>query len=430
MDFMAFLPLIILALCFIMGFPIAFGLMLSVVPYFFMQPGVGVMGIIQRMVANTESASLMAIPFFVMAGSIMNYSGVTNRMMNLANLLVGHLTGGMGHVNVVLSTLMGGISGSGAADAAMECKLLVPEMVRHGYSKSFSGAVTAATACITPIIPPGVGLIVYAFICQVSTGKMLCAGYIPGLLLTVAMMLVVYVVSKKRGYKAQRDRMGTPSELLHACIDAAWALVIPFILVLGLRFGVCTATEGGAIIAVYSLFVGVFIYREIKWEHVPKILLDAALSTATVMVIMCASNAFAFYLSWERIPQTMSSLVIQLSGGNKYIFLLMVNVIFLILGMFLDGTAAMIILAPLFAPVATLLGIDPIHFGIVIVLNITLGGITPPFGTYLYLVAGTLNEKVEAIIKDLLPFVAVSIGVLLLITYVPWLVTVIPDLIY
>ncbi len=427
---MNLIPLIILAICFVVGVPIAFSLVLAVVPYFLMQPGVGLVGIVQKMIANAESTSLMAIPFFVMAGSIMNYSGVTKRLMNLANLLVGHLTGGLGHVNVLLSTLMGGLSGSGAADASMECKLLVPEMERHGYSRAFSGAVTAASCVITPIIPPGVGLIVYSFICQVSAGKMLCAGYIPGILLCVAMMLVVYLVSKKAGYKPNREHMGSRKEILRAIVDAAWALAIPFVLVLGLRFGVCTATEGGAIIAVYALFVGVFVYKEIKWEHIPKILLDAVLSTATVMLIMCASNAFAFYLSWERIPQALSSIVIQISGGNKYVFLLMVNALFLFLGMFLDGTAAMIILGPLFAPIAALLGIDPIHFGIVIVLNITLGGVTPPFGMYLYLVAGTIREKVEAIVKELWPFLLASIIVLLLITYVPQLVTWIPNLVY
>lgn len=425
-----FIPILILMVCFVLGFPIAFSLILAVAPYFLMQPGVGLVGVVQKMIANTESTSLMAIPFFVMAGSIMNYSGVTQRLMNLADLLVGHLVGGLGHVNVMLSTLMGGLSGSGAADASMECKLLVPEMVKRGYSKSFSGAVTAASCIITPVIPPGVGLIVYSFICQVSAGKILCGGYIPGLLLCVSMMIVVYIVSKKRDYKPNRERMGTRKEIAKAVGDAAWALIIPFVLVLGLRFGVCTATEGGAIIAVYSLFVGVVIYREITWKVVPKILLDAVLSTATVMLIMCASNAFAFYLSWERIPQALSAMVIQISGGNKYLFLLMVNVLFLFLGMFLDGTAAMIILAPLFAPVAVLLGIDPVHFGIIIVVNITLGGITPPFGMYLYLVAGTIHEKVDAIAKDLMPFIVASIIVLLMITYIPPLVMFIPNLIY
>lgn len=424
------IPLIILGICFVLGFPIAFSMLLAVIPYFFVNSSVGLVSIIQKMIANTESTSLMAIPFFVMAGSIMNYSGVTQRLMNLADLLVGHLVGGLGHVNVLLSTLMGGLSGSGAADASMECKLLVPEMVKRGYSKPFSGAVTAASCVITPVIPPGVGLIVYSFICQVSAGKILCGGYVPGLMLCASMMIVVHVVSKKRGYKPSRERMGTWKEIGKAVGSATWALIIPFVLVLGLRFGVCTATEGGAIIAVYALFVGVFVYREITWKVVPKILLDAVLSTATVMLIMCASNAFAFYLSWERIPQALSAIVIHISGGNKYLFLLMVNILFLFLGMFLDGTAAMIILAPLFAPVATLLGINPVHFGIIIVVNITLGGITPPFGMYLYLVAGTIHEKVDAIAKDLIPFIVASIIVLLIITYIPPLVMFIPNLVY
>lgn len=300
---MNYLPVILLFLGFLSGIPAAFALIISTIPYFILNKGVSLTVIIQKLVSNTESVSLMAIPFFVVAGSIMNYSGVTKRLMKLAELLVGHLTGGLGHVNVLLSTLMGGISGSGAADASMQSKLLVPEMIKRGYSKSFSGAVTAASCCITPIIPPGVGLIVYSYICQVSAGRLLLSGWIPGLLLCIAQMILVYFISKKNNYKPSREKIGSIKEILKATGEAFWALIIPFVLILGLRFGICTATEGGAIIAVYSLFIGIFVYKETKWKQIPKILLDALLSTATVMLILCASSVFGFYLSFERIPQ-------------------------------------------------------------------------------------------------------------------------------
>lgn len=427
---MNFLPILILFVCFISGMPAAFALIIATIPYFLITDGVSLSIIIQKMVANTESMSLMAIPFFVVAGSIMTYSGVTSRLMKLAELLVGHLTGGLGQVNVLLSVLNGGISGSGAADAATDCKILVPEMIKRGYSKSFSGAVTAASCCITPIIPPGVGLIVYAYICQVSAGRLLLSGWLPGLLLGAFQMIVVYLVSKKEGFKPSREKIGSLQEIGRAIVDASWALVIPFGLILGLRFGICTATEGGAIIAIYSLIIGVFVYKEIKWEHIPTIMLDAVLSTATVMLVLCASSVFGFYLAFESIPQALSNIVISFSGGNKYLFLLLVNILFLFLGMFMDGTAAMIILGPLFAPIAATLGIDPIHFGIIVVLNITLGGITPPFGMYLYLVASAIKDSVDNIAKALIPFVVVCVIVLLLVTYVPAFSLVIPNLVY
>ena len=195
-------PVVILGIAFLVGMPVAFAMILCILPYFIMDPNASALMVMQKLLSGSESFSLAAIPFFVLAGSVMNYSGITERLMRLADALVGHLTGGLGHVNILLSTLMGGISGSGAADAAMECKLLVPEMVKHGYSKEYSAAVTAASACITPIIPLGVALIVYACVMEVSVGKLLSAGYLPGLMLCVGMMICNYIISKKRGYKA------------------------------------------------------------------------------------------------------------------------------------------------------------------------------------------------------------------------------------
>lgn len=426
---MNFLPIILLAICFLLGVPIAFSLIIACIPYFLMDGFISVQVIVQRMVSNTESVSLMAIPFFVLAGSIMNYSGITKRLMNLCDTLVGHKIGGLGHGNVLLSTLMGGISGSGAADAAMECKLLVPEMIKRGYDKDFSAAVTAASATITPIIPPGVCLIVYAFICEISVGKVLCSGYIPGLMMCLGMMLMVGYISRKKGYKPSRETRASGKEIWKATKDAMWALFLPFGLVLGLRIGIFTATEGGALMAVYSLLVGKFIYKELKFRDLPKILLDALLSMASVMMILCAANVFSYYMSWERIPQELSTLLIGMSS-NKYVFLILVNVLFLFLGMFLDGMASLIILAPLFAPVAQALGIDLVHFGLVICLNVGIGAITPPFGQYIYLVSSTVHIRAERLIKALLPFVGVCLIILILVTYIPWLSTFIPNLVY
>ena len=426
---MNLIPVLILGVSFALGFPVAFSLIISVIPYFIMDPYISLNVIIQRLISSSESISLMAVPFFITAGTIMNYSGISSRLMSLAEALVGHLTGGLGHVNVLLSTLMGGISGSGAADCAMEAKLLVPEMEKRGYDRAFSAAVTAASACITPIIPPGVGLVVFAFVCEVSLGKLFSAGYLPGLMMMAGMMIYVGYISHKRGYKPSRSKRASGKEIWKLTKEASWALFLPFGLIMGLRFGLFTATEGGAMMAVYSLIVGKFVYKELEFRHLPKIILESVLSMASVMLILTAANVFSYYLSWERIPQAMSASLIAISK-NKYLFLVFVNILLLILGMFLDGMATMIILAPLLAPVATALGIDLIHFGLVMCLNSAIGAITPPFGTYIFIVRGIVKVKTETLIKELLPFIGVCIAVLLVVTYIPGIVMLIPNLLF
>ncbi len=426
---MNLLPLIILAVCFIAGMPIAFSLVLCVVPYFLADPHIASSVIVQRLIANTDSTSLMAVPFFIIAGSIMNHSGISRRLMNFADTLVGHFTGGLGHVNVVLSTLMGGISGSGAADAAMESKLLVPEMERYGYSRAYSGAITAASACITPIIPPGVGLVVFAIVCETSIGKLFAAGYLPGLLMCLGMMLLNAFISKRRGYVPSRAKRASIKEILKSLKEAVWALFLPFGLILGLRFGVFTATEGGALMALYSLLVGKFVYKELKLRDLPRIMRDAVFSIGAVMLVLCAASVFSYYLSWERIPQAITTWLISFSS-SKIVFLLMVNILMLVLGMFLDAMASMIIVAPLLAPVATALGISLVQFGVVMVLNCAIGAITPPFGTYIFLVAGTIREKTNRLVRELWPFIIVCILVLLVATYWPDFSLIIPRLLF
>ncbi len=422
-------PILILAVCFALGIPVAYSMCIAVIPYFLADPYIASSVIIQRMVSNSESPSMMAVPFFIIAGCIMNYSGATSRLLNLADTLVGHMTGGLGQVNILLSTLMGGISGSGAADAAMECKLLVPEMEKRGYSRAYSGAVTAASACITPIIPPGIGLVVFAVVCEVSVGKLMCAGYIPGILMCVGMLILNAFISKRRGYLGSRSKRAPGQEIWKAAKESVWALVIPFGLILGLRAGAFTATEGGALIAIYSVFIGRFIYKELRLSQLPGIMVEAVHAIAPVMLVLATASVLSYYLSWERIPQAITQWLINVSA-SKHVFMLMVMVLMLILGMFLDGMACMMIVAPLLAPVATALGINLIHFGIVMVLDCAIGAITPPFGTYIFLVAGTIKCKTEKVVKELWPYIAVCISVMLLIAYIPGLVTYIPTLVY
>ena len=421
--------MIVVLILFILGIPCSFAMMLVCIPYFLSDPYIQATVITQKLLASCESQSLMAIPFFITAGAIMNYSGISEKLMEFADGLVGHLTGGLGHVNVLISTLMGGVSGSGAADCAMECKILVPEMLKYGYSKPYSAAITAATACITPIIPPGINLVLFACLCECSVGRLLAAGYIPGFLLCIAFMVLNHFISKKRGYVGGRKKMMEGKKLVKIFLSSLWALFLPFGLIMLLRFGVCTATEGGVMMAFYSIFVGKFVYKKLDLRRMPQILLEAVNSTAPVMLILCAANLFSYYMSWENVPSTLTKLLLTLTG-NKYLFLLLCNILFLIIGCFMDAMAAMIVIAPLLAPVVRALDINIIHFGLMMCFNLGLAAITPPFGTYIFLVSGLLKMKTSEMIRDLWPFIGVAIIVLLLVTYVPWFSTFIPDLMY
>lgn len=421
--------MIVVLILFFLGIPCSFAMMLVCIPYFLSDPYIQATVITQKLLASCESQSLMAIPFFITAGAIMNYSGISEKLMEFADGLVGHLTGGLGHVNVLISTLMGGVSGSGAADCAMECKILVPEMLKYGYSKPYSAAITAATACITPIIPPGINLVLFACLCECSVGRLLAAGYVPGFLLCIAFMILNHFISKKRGYVGGRKKMMEGKKLVKIFLSSLWALFLPFGLIMLLRFGVCTATEGGVMMAFYSIFVGKFVYKKLDLRRMPQILLEAVNSTAPVMLILCAANLFSYYMSWENVPSTLTKLLLTLTG-NKYLFLLLCNILFLLIGCFMDAMAAMIVIAPLLAPVVRALDINIIHFGLMMCFNVGLAAITPPFGTYIFLVSGLLKMKTSEMIRDLWPFIGVAIIVLLLVTYVPWFSTFIPDLMY
>ena len=421
--------MIVVLILFFLGIPCSFAMMIVCIPYFLSDQYIQATVVAQKLLASCESQSLMAIPFFITAGAIMNYSGISEKLMEFADGLVGHLTGGLGHVNVLISTLMGGVSGSGAADCAMECKILVPEMLKYGYSKPYSAAITAATACITPIIPPGINLVLFACLCECSVGRLLAAGYIPGFLLCIAFMILNHFISKKRGYVGGRKKMMEGKKLVKIFLSSLWALFLPFGLIMLLRFGVCTATEGGVMMAFYSIFVGKFVYKKLELRRLPQILLEAVNSTAPVMMILCAANLFSYYMSWENVPSTLTNMLLTLTG-NKYLFLLLCNILFLIIGCFMDAMAAMIVIAPLLAPVVRALDINIIHFGLMMCFNVGLAAITPPFGTYIFLVSGLLKMKTSEMIRDLWPFIGVAIVVLLLVTYVPWFSTFIPNLMY
>jgi len=425
---MEYIPISIVLILYFTGIPIAYALLGASIVYFtFIDSGMPADLVLQRFITATASFPLLAIPFFIMAGSVMNYSGISRKLMQMASVLTGHLSGGLAQVNVVLSTMMGGVSGSANADAAMQSKILVPQMIKSGYSGAFSSAITAASSAISPVIPPGIVLIIYALIAQVSVGKMFIAGYVPGLIMAFSLMITISIIAKKRGYKPARDKKAKINEVGHQFIESIWALALPFGIILGLRLGLFTPTEAGAVAVLASIIIGVFIYKELKVSHFVPIIKDTIYGTGSVVLIIVAASVFGYYLTWERIPQALTESLVAITD-NKYVMLAILNVLLLILGMLIEGGAAMIIIAPLVVPVALHLGIDPIHFGMVVIVNIMLGGITPPFGSMMFTTCSVTKVAIGDFVKEIWPFILALFTSLMIITYVPSLVLFLPNL--
>src|SRR5665648_341286 len=411
---------ILMLMLFLVNIPISLAVIGVTFVYFFLSGQLEPMIAVQRFIGGAQSPALLAVPFFIMLGSIMNNTGVAKRMLNLAEVLTGHLPGGLAQVNVLLATLMGGLSASNLADAAMQTKMLVPEMEKRGYDKGFAAAVVASSSLVTPIIPPGIALILYGFIANVSIAKMFMAGVIPGLLIAIMLMITVSIVSKRRGYLPIRDHGPRVKEVGTALKEAFWALVLILVIIGGIRVGIFTPTEAGAVAIFYVIFVGRYMYKETKWVDVKDALLEAARSTGSIMFIIMAAAGFAWILTWEQIA---SNLAIFITGitSSPTLFLIVINIFLLIVGMFIEGNAAMIVLIPLLLPTVLALGIDPIHFGVIFIVNMALGTLTPPMGTVTLLTTGLTGVKLDKFVRELLPFFIALCVALVLITYFPFL---------
>lgn len=426
MEVVIIAALIMIVLLFL-KVPVFASVLAGAVTYFSLMPELPTRIFAQRVISGTESIPLLAIPFFVCAGVFMNYSGVTRRVMSFCEVCMSRVPGGLAQVNILLSTLMGGLSGSNLADAAMEAKMLVPEMEKKGFSKEFSSVVTAVSAMITPLIPPGIAMIIYGSIANVSIGKLFIAGIGPGLLLCVSMMILAGIISKKRGYSSEVIKV-TPKSFLKALKDAFLPLCLPVIIIGGIRFGVFTPTEAGAVAIVYSLFLG-FIYKEMKLKDIITGLKETVITTATIMLIVGAASAFAWVLTKERIPQQVTEMIIS-NISNKYVFLMIINVLLLFIGMFIEGNAAMIVLVPLLVPVARAYGINDIQFAMTFIFNMAIGCVTPPMGTLIFVTCGITKCKIKDFIIEAIPFYLLLLGCLLLLTFVPLFSVGIVNLLY
>lgn len=414
-----------------LGLPIVYALLGSTFFYFLvLDPNTQCWLLLQKVMNSTQSFSMLAIPFFIMSGSIMNFGGISDKMMDFCECVTGHMRGGLAQVNVLLSMLMGGCSGSANADCAMQSKMLVPEMEKRGYSKAFSAAITAASSAATPVIPPGVNLIIYCLIAQASLGRTFAAGYVPGILMSAAMMVTVAIIAKKRNYPKTRDKFPPAKVVAKQALESFWGLFFPFGIILGMRFGLFTPSEGGAVAVLYCVIIGTLVYKKLNLKkHLVPVLLDTIAGTSSVVLIMVSANVFGQYMTWINLPTIVTNAVLNFTT-NKYVFLLLTNVVLLLMGMFLEGGAALMIITPLLLPVAKQLGVGVYHFGLVAIVNIMIGGITPPFGSMMFTTCGITGCPISEFLKEIWPFILCLILILLLLTFCPILIDVVPNLIY
>lgn len=379
----------------------------------------------QRMATGLDSFALLAIPFFILSGELMNRGGIAHRLIAFAKTIVGALPGGLALINVIAAMLMGAIAGSAMASASAMGSILGPEMEKEGYSKEFGVAVNITSATTGLIIPPSNVLIVYSLASGgVSIAALFLAGYIPGILTGVFLMIVAAIWAKKKKYKV--GERSSLKQVFKTFVDALPSLLLLVIVIGGIVIGVFTATEASAIAVLYTLVLG-FIYREISVKNLPQILLDSSATTAVVMLLIGASMSMSWVMSYENIPQEISSGLLQISE-NPIIILLIINLILLVVGTFMDMTPAVLIFTPIFLPIVTALGMDPVHFGIIMVLNLCIGLCTPPVGSVLFVGVGIAKTSIQKVIKPLIPLFAAMLLALFLITYFPqltlWLPTV------
>ena len=371
-----------------------------------------------------DSFPLMAVPFFMLAGEIMSRGGIALRLVEFSKALIGHIRGGLAHVNILCSIMFAGLSGSAVADTSALGSMLIPAMEKNGYSRRFAAAVTAASSVIGPIIPPSGIMILYAFIMDVSVAALFAAGFIPGLLVGAALMLISHVLAKRRNYPAANERVSWGGRA-QALRGAFLPLMTPVILLGGILGGVFTPTEASAVAAVYALLVSVFVLRTLSWRELPEVAFRAALTSGGVLLLVGASVAFARMLTLSGAAAGVEQAVLSVSE-NPLILLFLFNVMMLMVGMILDAGPALLIFGPIFAPIFIDLGVDPVHFAAVMCVNATIGLATPPVGLVLFVAAGISRESVGAIVREILPFLAAQITVLFMMTYIPALSLALP----
>jgi tripartite ATP-independent transporter DctM subunit len=367
--------------------------------------------------------SLMAIPFFILAGEIMNKARITQTIIGFANVLVGHIRGALAHVNIVSSIFFAGITGAAVADTAALGTILIPSMVKEGYKEDFSAAVTISSSIIGPIIPPSIVMVIYGVTMKESIAALFASGFVPGLLIGLSLMIVSYIIARKKGYGHKpRASLG---EILRQSKNAFIGLMIPIIILGGILTGVFTPTEAAAVAVAYGVIVGLFVFKTLKLSDFPLMLKRTAITSSVVLLIIGSANIMGWVLAYQRMPELLAKTFLSLTQ-NPYLILMMINVLLLVVGMFMEISASIVLLAPILAPLAQSLGIHPLHFAMIMLINLNIGLITPPLGQCIFTVCGITNLKMEQVVKATFPFLMVELGVLVLITFFPMITKFVP----
>lgn len=406
---------IALAVLIVIGVPVSFAIgvasLLGVISL-----NVPVVVTVQRMFSGLDAYTLLAIPFFILAGNLMDSGGISRRLIKLSSALVGHIRGGLAMVCVLASMLFGCVSGSAAAACAAIGPIMLPGMKEKGYEPEFSSALIACSGPLGSIIPPSLTMVIYGASSNASIGKMFLGGYIPGIMIGVAIMLLCYYFAVKRNYPA--GKRATAREVVHTSRDAIWALLTAIIIVVGIMSGVFTATEASAVAVIYALFVGLFVYKELRLKDLPAIFFRSVVTSATVLFCVATSTILGWVMTRLQIPAMVAGWITS-TISSKFLFLLLINVIFLILGCIMDASPAILLSVPILLPIAESFGINPVHFGIIAVINLAVGMSTPPVGITLFVTSSISKLPISKMVKHLVPFWIVQITMLILVTYIP-----------
>jgi C4-dicarboxylate transporter DctM subunit len=407
----------------IIGVPVAFVLGLTPLVALITQGETPLVLVAQRIFTGMDSPVLMAVPFFILAGNIMGAGGMTQRLVRFCNVIVGPLRGGLAYINVAISMLFAGITGAAVADTSAVGSILIPAMKKEGYDSDFSAAVTATSSTIGPVIPPSIPFIIYGVLGEVSIASLFLAGFVPGIMLGLFQMIVIWFYAQKRQYP-KRSR---PSfqEAIRVSVDAFLVLLMPIIILGGILSGIFTPTESACIAVFYALFIGLFVYRDIHLRDLPRILIRTGVTSSLVMLVIGTASIFSWLLASEEIPHLVTHAILNLTH-NKILILLLMNILLLVIGTFMETTASLIILTPVLLPLMLKIGVDPLHFGVILVLNLVIGLTTPPVGVCLFVACAIGQTTLERLSRAILPFLVASIAVLIICTYWEGLIMALP----